>query len=281
MKQFIYIISILSFFFANAAIAQELADTLEDEIEMEESKQGKTSKLAAKDDAMPKNFLKMNMTSLLLGNLSFQYERALAPRLSAALGLRWMPQQKLPLQGFAINMIDRYVGLDSNASDIEEVLGNIRLRGMVITPELRFYFRKHQRGLYLGLMGRLENYTGVYDNFELTVDGGVQNANLKARYQSLGAGILLGSQFKLSKNFYLDWWIVGPYITNSKLKLDLSGYSISEDDFREVEQQLQDVSLDNDYFTTSIMVGRTNSSVKMQGNLMGLRAMGLCLSFRF
>jgi hypothetical protein len=227
------------------------------------------------------NFIKMNVTSLLLGNLSFQYERVLVPRLSAALGLRVMPTQNLPLQNTVIYILDNYAGISVEDSDNKFVYNNLKINGLAITPEVRFYFNKHNKGLYLGLFGRYEQYNVAYNNLEFKIDNVTHTAQVDADYNSVGIGLQLGAHFKLSKRFYLDWWILGPYATYTKIDAFVSGYTINDSQFDELEEQLEDISFDNPFIKKNINIGKNSSSINMKGTLAGLRAMGLALSFRF
>lgn len=238
-------------------------------------------KLSNSPQQYDKNFIKINLSSLLVGNLSFQYERVLIPRVSAALGVRVMPTQNLPLENTVTYVLDSYAGIVLEDSETKDVFNNLKINGLALTPEIRFYFNKHNKGLYLGIFGRYEKYNAVYKNLEIKIDNKIQIARIDADYNSAGVGLQLGVHFKLSKHFYLDWWILGPYITQTRIDANVRGYKINDSQFEELEEKLNDISFDNQFLSTKINVGKTSSSIKMNGNLAGVRAMGLALSFRF
>jgi len=50
------------------------------------------------------NFIKVNLTSLLIKNYSLQYERVLSRSVSAAISFRIMPETGLPFKNQIINM---------------------------------------------------------------------------------------------------------------------------------------------------------------------------------
>src|SRR5690606_28627173 len=44
------------------------------------------------------NIVKINLAAILIGHFSFHYERAVAKKVSAAVGIRFMPKGNLPLK---------------------------------------------------------------------------------------------------------------------------------------------------------------------------------------
>lgn len=227
------------------------------------------------------NFVKLNATSLFWGNIGLQYERVLSTHFSAAVGYRWMPQRKLPMLNTLFNLLDKYGELGDQESNVKNALRSATIGAHVFTPEIRYYTGKKNKGFYIGLFGRIENYNVRVPSINFEVNKEPMTAALDIRYSAIGAGLQLGIQFQLSRSVYLDWWIFGPYITHSGLRLKASKYQIDPEDFKEFEDQLKDIVIDNKYFHANINVGATSSTAKATGNLAGIRGMGLCLAYRF
>lgn len=227
------------------------------------------------------NFIKLNATSLFWGNIALQYERVLTTHFSAALSYRWMPQRKLPMRNTLLNLLDKHGDLGDQAENVKNALRSATINAHVFTPEIRFYPGNRNKGFYLGVFGRTEHYNVRVPSINFEVDKEPMTAALDVRYNAIGAGLQLGIQFQLSKSIYLDWWIFGPYITHSGLRMKAYNYHIDPEDFKEFEDQLKDIVIDNKYFTANINVGASASTAKATGNLAGIRGMGLCFAYRF
>lgn len=230
----------------------------------------------------PDNFIKLNLTSLFWGNISLQYERVLSRHFSAALGYRWMPQRKLPMRNTLLNLLDKQADLDDQKDNVKNALRSATIGAHVFTPEVRFYTGQNNKGFYLGLFGRIENYSAHIPSINFEIDKEPMSATMDIRYNAIGIGLQLGVQFRLPRNFYLDWWILGPYITHSDLHLNAYNYQIAPEDFKKFEEEFKgNIIIDNKYFTADANVGPNASTAKATGNLPGIRGMGLCLAYRF
>src|SRR5690606_30900012 len=128
---------------------------------------------------------------------------------------------------------------------------------------------------------RVENYSSHIPSINFEIDKEPVNAAMDIRYNAVGIGLQLGIQFRLPRNFYLDWWIFGPYITRSGLKIKAYNYQIDPEDFQKFEEEFKDIIIDNKYFTANVNVGANAATAKAQGNVPGIRGMGLCLAYRF
>lgn len=227
-----------------------------------------------------KNEVKVNATSLLLRNFSFQYERNLLHHLSLALGYRFMPHGNIPQRGLVKSILRDYADLGEQSSEIFTVLDASKLGGFAWTPEVRFYFKRSNRGLYLGLMGRYEQ-TSLTSVFPFEIDGVKQTAKLNAKFTNVGGGIIIGAKIKLASRVNLDWWIVGPYLGSAKIDLKVNEYKIDQEDLKEFEDQFSDITLSNDYFTATVNPGLEQSTAKITGTIPGIRAMGITFGFKF
>ena len=87
-----------------------------------------------------KNIIKLNLPALALKNISVQYERAIAKKMTVAGTFRYMPDGDIPLKSAFIKLADD--------PDVERQLNNLKVGNMAVMPEIRFYLGK--RGAFHG-----------------------------------------------------------------------------------------------------------------------------------
>lgn len=229
---------------------------------------------------LPLNIIKMNASALIVKNFSFQYERILTKRIGVAMGLRLMPKSGLPFR----NTIEKIVEEDNadNSSEISRFLKETRMGGFAITPEFRYYLGKgYGQGFYIAPFLRYErfNISSVYpyeNKDKITTD-----INFTGHYKTVGIGVLLGSQFRLSNRLTLDWWILGPYYTAPRINLEGVGYNLSAEDQKELKNELEDTKIEIGSFKINASVDGNRAEVNTKGSLAAIRGFGLCLGVRF
>lgn len=232
-------------------------------------------KIELSDSAQKKNIFKINLTALAFKNFSFQYERVIAPKTSIALGVGLMPKSKLP---FADKIQEDYGDND----DVSRAVEQTRLGNFTITPEVRFYLGKKQapQGFYIAPFLRYahSSFEGPY---EFTPsDQQLHTANIKGTINSIGGGVLLGSQWSLGKNVSLDWWIAGPIIGSTKGSLSgTDPKGIPAQDRADIKSDIDDFDPPGLDFTGT--VGANQIDVDIDGTYYGLRAFGICLGIKF
>jgi len=224
------------------------------------------------------NIVKMNVSSLIVKNFSFQYERVLTPKLSACLGIRLMPKGGMPFSGTLASKID-----DDDDDAAKQFIKKMDMGGWAITPELRYYFGKgYGKGFYLSVFGRYERFdlNSVYaykDDNNVTT-----NIAFDGHYSSTGIGLMIGSQFMLGSRVTLDWWILGPYYARPKADLNGSGFNLSNEDRDQLQEDIDGVEIDLLSFKTTAAVTNTTATIKVGGSSAPLvRGFGLCLGVRF
>lgn len=233
-----------------------------------------TNELKKGETATGLNLVKVNLTALPLKNFSFQYERPIAKKISAAIGLRLMPQGNLPFSSSIEKMID-----DEEAW---EYIGKLEISNFAITPELRFYMGKEAlRGFYIAPFVRYANYSAKMPfSFEYEDANNVtqeEDIPLSGNISSFTGGFMIGSQWKLSKLVYLDWWIMGPHYGSSKG--NISGKkTLSPEEQDGLRDGLGD--LDDLFFVDGYEVNSSGARVNIKGPWGGVRA-GIALGFRF
>jgi len=228
-----------------------------------------------------KNNVKINLTSLLLKNYSFYYERMVTRKIGFSAGYRFMPETNL---GEVKHLKTFFKALGSDDDDIDETLNKIDLKNNAITAEVRFYLghKPGARGFYFSLMGRYTSFEFDYP-YDYSTNTSEYTIPLKGKFNTLSGGIGFGSQWIIAKRVVLDLYILGGLY--GKLKgdmngnMDLSGLSAAEK--LELESELEDgFTLGNNNYLDATV---TNAGVsgKLNGPIVGIRAFGLSLGFVF
>jgi hypothetical protein len=224
-----------------------------------------------------KNVIKFNLTGLLLNNYGIQYERMISRKTSFALGLRTMPESNIPFAN--------QLGLDSedfNSNDL--TMGNY-----AITPEIRFYLGKKSgpRGFYFAPFFRYSNFDFALKNINFSFEDDddfvsiEKSASISANVKAMSAGAMIGSQWRLGKAIYLDWWISGGSYGKSNGNLSINT-SIDKDDIsiirEDLQEQLNDIEISS--VKTTLDVTEQGARVDFKAPWASVRA-GLSLGFRF
>lgn len=224
-----------------------------------------------KDEPMQqKNMIKLNLPALALKNITVQYERAVAKKVSVAGTLRLMPKGSIPLKSTFINLADD--------PDTERQINNLSIGNFAFMPELRYYFSKKGafNGFYLGLFGNFASYNADVA-IEYDDNGNTETIPMSGKITGTTVGLMIGTQFRLSKRLNLDWWILGPNYGSSK------GTLTGTKTMNAIEQQnLRDELADLEIPLTEFTYTVTGSGATMdfKGPWAGLRA-GICLAIKF
>ncbi len=161
-----------------------------------------------KDLVLRRNILKINVPSLLVSTFNLQWERSIGPHTSVALGV--VARLDRPI----FNYIDR---------DERSPINNLQQRTFALTPEIKYYIKEEAfNGVYVGSYLRWRSDKIVFDYFLNSRDQ-ITNYNWKDRVLHIGA--LVGYQFDISKDVYIDIWCIGLGLKNSKIEASgLSNY---------------------------------------------------------
>ena len=212
--------------------------------------------------------IKINLSGLIVKNISVQYERKVAKRISVALNYRTLPYGTVPFSTALSNQV--------NNASVD--FSKMNVGSSAITPEVRFYVgkKKAMRGFYLGPFASFSNYkTDFPINFSNR--SGIFSGNLKATT----GGLQLGAQMRISNRIFLDWWILGPNIGNGNGNLNLAATltPTEQSDLRDQLEKLKgNVPLG---FIQSYTVDSNGANVVLNGPWAGLRGLGFNLSFQF
>jgi len=222
-----------------------------------------------------KNLINVSLTSLLLNNFSFTYERAVAKKISVGLGLRFMPEGQVPF----LNKFEAII----DDEDTFDKLKDLKTGNIAITPEVKFYFGKGVfRGFYIAPFARYAKYTADLPTFEYEYDHPVDGPTtttipLNGELKTLTGGVLFGAQWKLSKLVYLNWSILGPQYGTSKGFLK-GTKTLSAEEQDALRDELEDLELP--IVETTTTVNSSGARMDIKGPWASARA-SVGLSFRF
>lgn len=235
-----------------------------------------TANLSSTQNTEQKNLVKLNAGALLFKTLSVQYERSLSQKTSLALGLRATPKSGLPFKSTLESIIDDQETWDN--------VQNLKTGSFAITPEFRYYFGKEEfTGFYLAPFARYSNYTAEmpfrYDITDPATNQVVAEdvMPLTGSMNTYTAGIMVGAQWKLSKQFYFDWWFLGPNFGASKGSID-GRKALTPFEQQDLRNQLADLDIPLTDYTYA--VDENGATMDFDGGWAGVRA-GLCIGFRF
>jgi len=218
-----------------------------------------------------KNIIKVNLSALLLKNFSFQYERAIGQRISAAVNVRTMPLGTLPFLPTIEDIVE----------DPGIPVNQIRLGNFGVTPEVRFYVGKRGalRGFYLAPFASYNNYK---TNLPIKYDNDTRTGIFKGNITTLTGGLLLGAQWNLSKTLSLDWWIAGPNYGGANGDLNLVS-ALSPSEQTSLRNAIEDIKNDDGggKIIETYTVNSNGANIKVNGPWGGLRGLGINLGIRF
>lgn len=217
-----------------------------------------------------KNVAKVNLSGLTVKSINAQYERQIGKRLSIALGYSSIPKGGLPYPGYLDDLID-----NPNVP-----VGRYQLGTSIITPELRYYVGKHGalRGFYLAPYARISTYNLEGPVYYQSPTSGRKEAYFTGKMNNTTGGLMLGSQFRLSKRLTLDWWIIGASIGSA------NGNMVAAAQLNALEQeQLKNAINSIEIPGTEIKsdVNSNGATVTTTGTMVGARGLGFSLGFRF
>jgi hypothetical protein len=226
-----------------------------------------------------KNVLKVNLTGLLFSNYSFQYERMLSRKISLALSVRTQPKGPIPATGFVEGLIDD----PETFAELER----LRLGNFALTPEVRFYLGKKSgpRGFYVAPFMRYSKFQIEVADFEYAVTENVngqditetRTLNLNGDIKGITGGLMFGSQWRLGRSVYLDWWIIGGSFGSSSGMITVNT-PLNTEEQDAIRQELN--SLEIPLLDYTVEVSGTGAKMNFQGPFASLTG-GLSLGIKF
>lgn len=224
---------------------------------------------------IPKNNLKISLTSLVFRNFQLQYERSLTKRIGVVLGYSFIPKGGVPFQS-------QLTELTANNASNQGMFENTELGYTAFTPEVRFYLGKgYGKGFYVAPFYRHLRYDITRVNFDYSSNliGGQANIDMGGKLTANTFGLQFGAQFNLGKHLILDWWIVGPhYGTSQGDFVGISDRTLNSVEQAELQRQLDDIELPLSDVKAEVTANGAN--VIISGPWGGIRS-GLSLGYRF
>lgn len=223
-----------------------------------------------------KTIIKLNLSSIVLNNYSLQYERVLNNRQSIGMAISVSPNTDLP---FKKTLMDKF----GDNEDAKRAIESTKFNKITITPEYRFYLSKKgaPQGFYLAPFARY-THMNIEQDYTFTPSSGIEHtARLKGKFDGVGGGLLIGSQWALGKNVTLDWWIMGPFVGVMNAEMDATDNmsDMTADDKAELERDIEDIDIP--LWKIDATVGNNSVNAKLTGPFYGIRAFGLNLGIRF
>lgn len=223
---------------------------------------------------VPKNNVKISLTSLAFKNFQFQYERSLTKRIGVVIGYSFIPKGSVPFKS-QINE------LTSSDPDTQDMFANAELGYSAITPEVRLYLGKgYGKGFYIAPFYRHLQYEVTGINFTYTTDSNAKaDVAMGGKLSANTFGLQFGAQFNLGKHIILDWWIIGPHYGTSKGDFDgTSSRQLSTTEQADLQRQLDDIELP--LSDVKAKANANGATINISGPWGGVRS-GISLGYRF
>lgn len=227
-------------------------------------------RITSTDKGVGNNIVKLNISALFLKGIGVQYEHKIGKRTSLALGFSAIPTSTLAFKSFWESRID------NDRVDIND----FKVGTTIFTPELKYYFGGPGtfHGFYIAPYMRISHYN-IEGPVRYNSSTNVQRvAIFSGSINSISGGILLGSNFKVGKKLYLDWWIIGGSMGSA------SGNVSARTPLDPDEQVgLKDALNNTDIPLTTIEseVNANGATVTSKGGIVGLRGLGINFGIRF
>ncbi len=156
-----------------------------------------------------KNEVGINLTDMINGSISFNYERALGKHISVGLIAGYKTEQGL----IALSGID---------TDFVKT-GDISYSGLRFIPEFRYYLTEKGQGMltgfYFGAYWKFVNFSSDLDGVYISSEGENFDFLYKGKINVASFGLMIGYKLKISDRFNLDFLIAGPGASDYKFRL--------------------------------------------------------------
>ncbi len=237
-----------------------------------------SDEVTAPEMAKHKNVVKINLSSLLVSGVSLQYERIITPRLSVSAGVNFRPEGQLPFAGF---IKDAFV--DEGEVNAHRFLDETKFSYLTLTPEIRFYpgSKGAPNGFYVAPFFRYGSWDAVSELEFDRDDEPPVDLWLSGDLSYYGGGLMLGFQ-RARNRITVDWWLLGPFIGSVDGKFAARGsedIGLTEQEKRDIEKEVNDI--DTGILDLTAKVGDDRVDLLVGGGILGIRAVGFTLGFRF
>lgn len=230
-----------------------------------------------------KTIVKTSITTPAFRTFSLSGERILNKKLSAVLGISFMPSGSFP----HVNKILDVADMDQETNNL---LSAMQMNTFSVSPELRIYTGKKKgwgRGFYVSPYYRYEKFGLKNLSVDFTMaDDKTGQIMVKGGINTHSAGLMIGYQWLVGKekNIVIDWTMLGGHYGISSGKFD--GKYVGSTSLSEEDRQLAQKEIDNTFEDLPIIKakGKINNddtaNVSISGPWAFLRG-GISVGFRF
>lgn len=177
--------------------------------------------------------IKLNLPSLLVGNISGSYEHSLSDKVALQLGIGILPGRQAP----GSSLIQ---GIILENPDNTRFVTDIRFSGYSITPELRFYPFKEDmdlHGFYVAPALRFSRYALKTQYDYVTAGGEANSLQAKGTLTGFGGNLVIGYQIPIAEELTLDLYLGGG-LNVSRLGISLKDEGLVAADYAEIEADI-------------------------------------------
>lgn len=239
---------------------------------------GKPTKKSSKWFDYSRNIVKVNLASLALNNYAVSYERLVGRKISVTGSFRYMPKIKFTNTLLGKTILDI---ADEDGKDLEALATS----NTAITAGVRFYTgnRAGAKGIYAEIYGRYGNFKLDYD-YSFTSNGKDYRMLIHGNANGFGGGLLIGGQFTVMKNLFIDIYIVGAHYGKTTGNIDgISDLrSMTPAERKNMQDDINDIA--GDILTKDFIKAEVNENGvkgKLDGPFIGARALGISIGWGF
>ena len=183
------------------------------------------------DQILRKNHLSFDPVLPLFDTWQLQYERAIAPRVSASLTAGYKFSSGL------LNTDEISIG------DFQ--MNEFGVSGIKLITEVRWYWNESDQGIFGFYSGVYYRYQGRSGDIagDYTADSGeVSPILINADLRTSNLGLEIGYKMDLKKGFFLDFIIAGPGLTFNRLEL-MEVNPVPQSFYDDINDNLQDFGI--------------------------------------
>lgn len=224
-----------------------------------------------------KSIIKASITTPFFNTFSFSGERILNKRMSAIIGVSFMPAGPFLY-------IDKISDIDQQTHNL---ISGARLNTFSFSPELRIYTgRGYGRGFYVSPYYRYERFGLDNLSIELTLGSMSEDIVMQGKVNTHSAGLMFGYQWLLgrNRNIVIDWTMLGVHYGTSSGNFEgrYDGDTPMTEAYRkEAEETIDTIFEDLPFIKAKSTVREDNSAqVSITGPWAFVRG-GISVGFRF
>lgn len=227
-----------------------------------------------------KTIVKTSVTTPAFKTISFSGERIVNKRLSAVLGIGFMPSGTIPFSGKIMDMT-------GSGDEAGNILSSLRLNTFSLSPEVRIYTGKgYGRGFYLSPYYRYERFGLQNFSVEFDLDNQTEEFMLSGGVNTHSAGLMIGYQWLVgrNRNIVIDWTMLGAHYGSSSGNFNgkyMGNLALTDEDRQDAQREIDNALNDLPFIEAKGTVKSDNSvDASIKGPWAFLRG-GVSVGIRF